>query len=57
MARLYYTDSFLTSFDARVVESGVDQGRPFVVLDRTAFYPTTGGRTTPARSATARCST
>jgi alanyl-tRNA synthetase len=44
MVRLYYTDSFLTSFDARVVESGVDQGRPFVVLDRTAFYPTTGGQ-------------
>jgi alanyl-tRNA synthetase len=40
--RLYYTDSYLTSFDARVV--GVaDDGRR-VYLDRTAFYPTSGGQ-------------
>jgi alanyl-tRNA synthetase len=40
--RLYYTDSYLRSFDARVVES-VDEGR-IVYLDRTAFYPTSGGQ-------------
>ena len=44
MVRLYYTDSLVSRFDARVVESGVEQGRPFVVLDRTAFYPTSGGQ-------------
>jgi alanyl-tRNA synthetase len=42
--RLYYTDSHLTTFDARVIESGVVENRPFVVLDQSAFYPTTGGQ-------------
>jgi alanyl-tRNA synthetase len=40
--RLYYTDSYLSRFDARV--TGVaDDGR-CVYLDRTAFYPTSGGQ-------------
>ncbi|HKC69998.1 MAG TPA: DHHA1 domain-containing protein [Terriglobales bacterium] len=43
MTRLYYTDSFLSEFDARVVEL-VTAPRPAVVLDRTAFYPTSGGQ-------------
>ncbi len=38
--RLYYTDPKLTEFDARVV--AVDRGA--VMLDRTAFYPTSGGQ-------------
>jgi alanyl-tRNA synthetase len=42
--RLYYTDSHLLNFESRVVESGVLNGRPFVVLDESAFYPTTGGQ-------------
>ncbi len=42
--RLYYTDSHLTRFDAHVTESGVFGDRPFVVLDQSAFYPTTGGQ-------------
>jgi len=41
--RLYYTDSFLTEFDADVVEV-TSTPRPAVVLDRTAFYPTSGGQ-------------
>jgi alanyl-tRNA synthetase len=42
--RLYYTDSFLREFDARVV-SCEERGEHFeVVLDRTAFYPTSGGQ-------------
>jgi alanyl-tRNA synthetase len=40
--RLYYTDSFLTEFDAQVVER-LDGGAR-IVLDRTAFYPTSGGQ-------------
>ena len=40
--RLYYTDSYLRAFDARVVGRSAD-GRT-VVLDRTAFYPTSGGQ-------------
>ena len=43
--RLYYQDSFLFEFDARVVECLRIDGRHAVVLDRTAFYPTSGGQT------------
>jgi alanyl-tRNA synthetase len=42
--RLYYTEPFRTSFDARVVSCDEVGGRPHVVLDRTAFYPTSGGQ-------------
>src|SRR5215210_3683515 len=43
--RLYYTDSHLTDFEARV--TGVTErvsGWVAVTLDRTAFYPTGGGQ-------------
>jgi alanyl-tRNA synthetase len=40
--RLYYTDSYRTSFDARVVDVA-DDGRR-VYLDQTTFYPTSGGQ-------------
>jgi alanyl-tRNA synthetase len=40
--RLYYTDSYLTSFTAKVVDRA-DGGRR-LYLDRTAFYPTSGGQ-------------
>ena len=42
--RLYYHDSFLYDFDARVLESLQREGRHAIVLDRTAFYPTSGGQ-------------
>lgn len=42
--RLYYTDSTLTEFAAAVVEAVPDDGRVAVRLDRTAFYPTSGGQ-------------
>ena len=43
--RLYYSDSLLTRFDGTVLEAGVlPDGRPFVVLDKTGFYPTSGGQ-------------
>jgi alanyl-tRNA synthetase len=41
-SRLYYSDAYLTRFDAVVVDR-VDDGRR-VYLDRTAFYPTSGGQ-------------
>ena len=42
--RLYYTDPYLVEFDA-VVRDVVRQGDRWVVaLDRTAFYPTSGGQ-------------
>ena len=40
--RLYYTDAYLRDFDAAVVDRG-DGGRR-IYLDRTAFYPTSGGQ-------------
>jgi alanyl-tRNA synthetase len=40
--RLYYTDSYLRDFDASIVERA-DDGRR-IYLDRTAFYPTSGGQ-------------
>ena len=40
--RLYYTDAYLREFDAAVVERA-DGGRR-IYLDRTAFYPTSGGQ-------------
>jgi alanyl-tRNA synthetase len=40
--RLYYTDSYLTDF-AATVTGRADDGRR-VYLDRTAFYPTSGGQ-------------
>jgi alanyl-tRNA synthetase len=43
--RLYYRDSRLLEFDARVVDvSERDDGAIAVMLDRTAFYPTGGGQ-------------
>jgi alanyl-tRNA synthetase len=41
--RLYYHDSFLYDFDAEVREV-VDSPRPGLILDRSAFYPTSGGQ-------------
>ena len=45
--RLYYHDSYLTEFRARVVDVMPDDTSPDrlrVYLDRTAFYPTSGGQ-------------
>lgn len=42
--RIYHTDSYLTHFQARVVRQYSRHTRVAVVLDRTAFYPTSGGQ-------------
>lgn len=42
--RLYYDDSLLLEFNARVAALGELAGRRSVVLDRTAFYPESGGQ-------------
>ena len=39
--RLYYDDAYLTEFDARVVSIRADG---WAALDRSAFYPTSGGQ-------------
>src|SRR3984957_16904142 len=40
--RLYYLDGYLTEFRARVGDVSPDRQR--IYLDRTAFYPTSGGQ-------------
>lgn len=42
--RLYYEDAYLMEFEAEVVERREHEGLPAVVLDRTAFYPESGGQ-------------
>jgi len=41
---LYYHDSFLYEFDAEVIGVTTVDSRPAMILDRTAFYPTSGGQ-------------
>jgi alanyl-tRNA synthetase len=40
--RLYYTDSYLSDFEATVLDRS--EGGRRIYLDRTAFYPTSGGQ-------------
>src|SRR5258708_37915316 len=42
--RLYRDDPYLLEFEARVVARREHEGRPAVVLDRTAFYAESGGQ-------------
>jgi alanyl-tRNA synthetase len=42
--RLYYTDCYLREFEARLLRSEAAPGGFKVYLDRTAFYPTSGGQ-------------
>jgi alanyl-tRNA synthetase len=44
MSRLYYTDAYQSTFTATVLDVLETDGRPAVVLDRTAFYPSSGGQ-------------
>jgi alanyl-tRNA synthetase len=43
-SRLYYTDPYCRRFEAAVTKAFVHDGRPAALLDRTAFYPTSGGQ-------------
>ncbi len=42
--RLYYTDPYKREFDAAIVRVDRRDGRAHVTLDRTSFYPTSGGQ-------------
>ncbi|WOV87717.1 alanine--tRNA ligase-related protein [Sporosarcina oncorhynchi] len=43
--RIYYKDAYRQTFTSRILHTGTDeQGRPYAVLDNTAFYPTGGGQ-------------
>ena len=42
--RLYYTDCYLSEFDSQLVRAEPRAGQVRVYLDRTAFYPDSGGQ-------------
>jgi alanyl-tRNA synthetase len=42
--RIYYTDPSCRTFDSHVTRAFEHDGRPAVTLDRTAFYPSSGGQ-------------
>ncbi|MBI3050282.1 MAG: hypothetical protein HYY76_18450 [Acidobacteria bacterium] len=42
--RIYYTDPFCRTFEATVTRAFEREGRAAVLLDRTAFYPASGGQ-------------
>jgi len=42
--RLYYTDPYASEFDGVVARVETRNGRTVAILDRTAFYPTSGGQ-------------
>ena len=42
--RLYYDNAYLTEFDATVLDCREENGQHLVLLDRSAFYPTSGGQ-------------
>lgn len=44
MTRRYYQDAYTRSFEASIVERLEHEGRPALVLDKTYFYPTSGGQ-------------
>ncbi len=42
--RLYYTDSNLLSFKSRIIETRLEDNKHITILEKTAFYPTSGGQ-------------
>ena len=43
--RLYYRDAYIKKFESRIVDRGLSEdGKPYVILEETAFYPTGGGQ-------------
>ena len=42
--RLYHDDPYQVEFEARIVEKGMRENKPAVILDQTCFYPESGGQ-------------
>lgn len=42
--RLYSDDPYRVEFEARIVEKGMREKKPAVILDQTCFYPESGGQ-------------
>ncbi|MCL2629091.1 MAG: alanyl-tRNA editing protein [Alphaproteobacteria bacterium] len=44
MSKLYLSDTYLFECDAKITATGTDEKGPYVLLDRTVFYPQGGGQ-------------
>lgn len=42
--RLYYEDSYCRTFQAKIIDRFYIDNQPAIILDRTCFYPTSGGQ-------------
>lgn len=42
--RLYYTDPYIKEWNARIIEVFEEEGKFYVILDKTAFFPGGGGQ-------------
>lgn len=42
--RLYYTNAYQTTFEARLIAVTTVNGEPAILLDQSCFYPTSGGQ-------------
>lgn len=42
--RLYFDDAYQVDFEARIVERKMVEGKPGLIVDRTCFYPESGGQ-------------
>ena len=42
--KLYHDDSYKTTFKGNILEKYVVQGQPVLILDKTCFYPSSGGQ-------------
>jgi len=42
--KLYFENAYLKEFSARVIGREIREGQQLVILDRTAFYPESGGQ-------------
>ena len=42
--KLYHADQYLQEFSSEIIEETDVDGKPAVVLEQTAFYPTSGGQ-------------
>jgi len=42
--RLYYADSYITHFEATVIQQTTHEGKSALILNQTYFYPTSGGQ-------------
>ncbi|MFW6149403.1 MAG: alanine--tRNA ligase-related protein, partial [Atribacterota bacterium] len=42
--KLFYDNSYQTTFQAKILDKYLDKGKPALILDQTNFYPNAGGQ-------------